>query len=395
MTGLPERLQVTLFRDMPAEGRTSMEVYASELASALRAHRWGQLTVDECSYDEVRLVRRGLPFPLAAKIDNYLSRFVGYPLSARRQRAHVYHIVDHGYGHLAYALDRSRTVVTCHDLMLLRAADGSVPQLPRPRIATAAFRVSLSALPRVAQVVADSETTKLDVTSYLGVPPERVVVIPPGVSPQFRSLPPAESAAACETLSPRLLGQGPFVLHVGSVSPYKNIEGLLRVFARVARTLESDAVLVRAGSKLEEKHLLLADSLGVADRIIDLGEVTTAQLVALYNRCDVLLFPSFYEGFGWPPLEAMACGTPVVTSTAPALVETTGDAALHEDATNHAALAAAVARVLSDAELRERLQARGLRRAGEFTWARTADRLGTLYEDVARAAARGHALERV
>src|SRR3972149_11028354 len=121
-TALP--LRVTLFRDMAAEGRTSMEVYADELASALRARESDRLAVDEYPSDEVRLARRAPSLPLAGKIDNYLSRFVAYPLSARSRRAHVYHIIDHGYGHLAYALDPSRTVVTCHDLMLLRPAAG-------------------------------------------------------------------------------------------------------------------------------------------------------------------------------------------------------------------------------------------------------------------------------
>src|SRR5205807_8863596 len=170
------------------------------------------------------------------------------------------------------------------------------------------------------------------------VAPERVHVVPQGVAAHFRPLDPERPAARRAALG---LSDRRLVLHVTSGGFYKNIATTLRVVAAV-RAAGHDAVLVRAGLGPQADESQLAASLDLDGAFLPLGTVSEDELVELYNAADVLLFPSFYEGFGWPVLEAMACGTPVVASDAAALVELADGAVLHAAPTDVDGLAAAV-----------------------------------------------------
>jgi glycosyltransferase involved in cell wall biosynthesis len=167
---------------------------------------------------------------------------------------------------------------------------------------------------------------------------------------------------------------------------YKNLPGVLRVLRRL-RADGLDVRVVRVGPGLWGADRALAERLGVLDSVVELGMIPDSDLPALYNAVDVLLFPSLYEGFGWPPLEAMASGTPVVCSRAGSLDEVVGDAALTADGEDVEALAWHVATVLNDGGLRDILIQRGLVHAARFTWDRAAGQMLDIYRDVlARAA---------
>jgi len=144
---------------------------------------------------------------------------------------------------------------------------------------------------------------------------------------------------------------------------------------------------VRVGRALPGEERALADRLGVADSVVELGHVPDEEIPALYNATDLLLFPSLYEGFGWPPLEAMASGTPVVCSRAGSLDEVVGDAALTADPEDVEALTWHAAAALTDGKLRATLIDRGLAHAARFNWDRTAEQMIALYRDVAAKAA--------
>jgi glycosyltransferase involved in cell wall biosynthesis len=360
-------ISVALFRDIPEERRLSMERFADGLEVALVES--DRVSAKSTTVNESRYAQRlGLSAPAG-----YLTRLIRYPLAAGRVGADIYHVIDQGYAHVAALLPHERTVVTCHDLMLLRAQEG-VAGFRGRRTSVIRYRWSTGFLPRVARVVCVSQSTRADVMRLGGVPEERIRVVPPGVERHFRSLPDPERVDLRASI-PGL--RRDVLLHVSTGHPYKNVEQTVRILTGLSR-FRFDPCLVRVGRPLGIEERALARELRVEDRIIELGIVSDARLVEIYNAADVLLFPSHYEGFGWPPLEAMACGTPVVASSAPALVEVVGDAGLIEAPTDTRGFVVAVSAVLECAELRRELREKGLARASAYSWQNTA----SAYEDI-------------
>lgn len=315
---------------------------------------------------------------------SHMARFIRYPVAAARLPADVYHVVDQAYADLAAFLPRARTVATCHDLMLLRAAeDGDVGFRGR-RSTVFRYRWSTSFLSRIARVICVTETTRRDAVRLRGVAEGRTSVIPPGVDERFRPVDAKEEARA---QFPKLSPWEHVVLHVSTGHPYKNAAQTLRVVAAL-RDAGLRTCLARVGRPLKPDERQLAQALRIDDALIELGLVSDEQLVHAYRAADVLLFPSYYEGFGLPPLEAMASGTPVVISQAPALLEVGGGAALAAPADDTRALTQAVRSVLEKADVRERLRERGLRRAQQFTWDRAREAYERVYIEVLSGAGR-------
>lgn len=313
------------------------------------------------------------------KLDGYIGRFVVYPRLVRRLDADIVHVIDHGQAYLLGSLDPSRVVVTCHDVILLALANGRIGATSVPPVALQLFRISLELMKRAAAIVAVSEQTKRDLMSMVKVPASRITVIPPGLNQPFS----ADPQRGAELRRKLRLGDGPLMLHMGRTF-YKNIPGVLRVVHRL-RASGVPVRLVRSGRALAGAERDVAQRLGVLDAVVELGGVSDAELPALYNAVDLLLFPSLYEGFGWPPLEAMASGTPVVCSRAGSLDEVVGDAALTADPEDIEALAWHAGSVLTDARLRDTLIARGLAHAAQFRWDRTARAIMDVYRRVAEA----------
>jgi len=224
---------------------------------------------------------------------------------------------------------------------------------------------------------------KADVERHLRLPPERVRVVPLAAAPSFRPLEDATKMAAVRAkydLPER------FILNVGALEPGKNQATLVRAFRRLRRGgVEQALVIAGPPAWRYERLLRLVDRLGLTDEVRFLGYVPAEDLVALYNLADLFAFPSLYEGFGLPPLEAMACGTPMVCSNAASLPEVVGDAAITVDPYDVEGLAQAMHRVLTDASLREELRAKGLAQAKQFTWERTARETVAVYRQVLEA----------
>ncbi len=290
------------------------------------------------------------------------------PLHARRGRIDLLH----GPVNVAPLLARCPTVVTVHDLAFLRVPGGLTSH--RRRYLTAATRASVR---RARRVIAVSASTKRDVVELVGVPPERVVVIPLAADERFRPLP--DDVLARFRAEQRLTC--PFILYVGTLEPRKNVPVLLRAFAAIAKAFPHELILVGAeGWLTSEIHTTLAD-LRLGDRVRLAGYGDPAALPGWYGAADLLVYPSRFEGFGLPPLEAMACGTPVIVSNATSLPEVGGDAVLTIDPDDIAGLAAAMRRVLTDPALAAGLRARGLARAATFSWERTARETVRVYRE--------------
>lgn len=284
-----------------------------------------------------------------------------YPVWARRHRGTLHHVLDHSYGHLLFALDPARTVLTVHDLAPIRFPGR------RGGISGIAFAIAWRGVRRARQVIVPSDFVAAELQSHIDLPADRIRVVPMGVSPDFEPQSPERDRAT----RARHAGDTHFVLlHVGRSSIRKDLPTLLRAVATLRRRVP--VVLLQAGARPSTFERTLVRELGLGGAVRFLGAVPDTELVGLYSAADVFVFPSRYEGFGMPVLEAMACGTPVVCSNAAALPDTAGDAALTVPAGAPAALADTIGRVLKEPSLREELIALGRRRARDLAWERCA-----------------------
>jgi glycosyltransferase involved in cell wall biosynthesis len=271
-----------------------------------------------------------------------------------------------------------RAVVTIHDCIHLM-----FPQYLPNRLAYGYARANLwAATKRAERILTVSETSKADILRYCDVPAERIIVVYNAIDDRFATPPEPE---AVERVRERYQLDGPFALYVGNIKPHKNLERLIDAFDLVRRGGFERLELLIIGDQISKYPRLrrAVDKHKLHKHVRFLGFVADDTLAALYRLATVFVFPSLYEGFGLPPLEAMASGTPVVTSNRSSLPEVVGDAAVLVDPYSAASIAEGIQKVLSDAELRRTLTQRGLARAMQFSWESSVRRIHEVYMDVA------------
>jgi glycosyltransferase involved in cell wall biosynthesis len=325
-----------------------------------------QLTPDERAALHVRTVPARLESPL------HRTRFeqIALPRLLRELRADVYH----GLAFVAPIAAPCPTIVSVMDLSFLTHPHTHRP-IPRLYLRT----MTQLSCRRARRIIAISEWTKRDIVRCYGIDPARVDAIPLAVDHErFRPLSP-DARRAFRTAH----GIGDrAVFYLGSIEPRKNLTRLIDAFAR----LPQPAQLFIGGSLAWKYDEILArvQRLGLHERVHMLGRIEPQDLPAWYSACTVFAYPSLYEGFGFPPLEAMACGAAVVSSDASSLPEVVGDAGLTVAPTDVDALARALARLLDDDDLRRSLQQRAVARAAAFTWERVATQTIAAYEQMRR-----------
>lgn len=291
------------------------------------------------------------------------------PVIARRERLDLVH----GLAFIAPLACSCPTVVTVHDLSF-----ALFPEFFRGPNAAYLRLFTHLACRRAAAVIAVSENTRADVMRLYGVPGGRVTAIPHGVSPVFKPRSPEEIARFKQERGlPDHL-----ILFLGTLEPRKNLVNLLEAFARLSPPFPARLALAGGKGWYYEPILAAVERLGLKDQVIWPGYIPAGELPLWYNAADVFAFPSRYEGFGMPVLEAMACGTPVVTSTAACLPEVAGDAALAAAPDDVDGLSEALRRALTDSALRDDLRRKGLARAARFTWQDAAHRTADVYRQV-------------
>lgn len=319
--------------------------------------------------------------PRLLRLAEDLARHFLYPKQLRGLEADVYHILDHSYGHLINALPSERTVVTCHDLIPLE-----VPEMWRHGFSRQTglrlYRRAVNGMARAACIVADSAHTRDDVLKHLPVDPDRIRVVYLGVDAAFRPLPDAERPAFCQKWGGDK-EEGTTLLHVGGTDPYKNIPGLLHILARVKERLPGPVRLAKVGAGFTATQQRLIQELHLEGNIHPLGRVSREELIEIYNAAEVLVYPSLHEGFGWPPLEALACGLPVVAAGVASIPEVVGEAGiLCPDPHDAEAFAEGICQVLGDPGLRAERVQKGLAQARKFTWEKCARETLQVYESV-------------
>lgn len=264
----------------------------------------------------------------------------------------------------------TRTLLTVHDLTFVRAPGSASPRLKRyldqvvPRSAH-----------RADHILADSQATKDDLVALYGILAEKITVLLSGVNPRFK---PAPLEMQAHVRAKYKIGNGPFVIAVGTVQPRKNYERVMQALAALPPALnEVRFVIVGGRGWLQGPILETAQTLG--DRVLFTGFADDADLPALYSAARCLAFPSLYEGFGLPILEAMACRTPVLTANVSSLIEVAGETAVLVDPLSVGQIRDGLESLLTDETLRTQLIEGGFTQAAAFTWERAAQQLRDLY----------------
>ena len=347
--------------------------YTDQLVRSLGAVLGSDLTVfltkAADGLDGLPISRVRAPFPTPNEYFRALWEQTVVPVEVARLRPDVYHSPNYI---LPLSL-RCPTVVTIHDLFYLQ------PSLFRLRSHLYLSALAGHAIRRATRIICVSDYTRDRLLEHFPAAEPRIRVVGEGVDPRFRPAGAAEVESAREWLDL----DAPYVLYVGTIEPRKNLDRLLRAFT---------GAVTRGGLP---HHLVIAGAVGwktgalreayastpLATRIHFPGYVPEVLLPALYSGADVFAYPSLAEGYGLPPLEAMACGTAVLTSNTSALAETAGAAALLVDPLDEEALSEGLERLLADPGERQRRAAAGLRQAAEHSWERTAERTLAVYRE--------------
>jgi glycosyltransferase involved in cell wall biosynthesis len=295
------------------------------------------------------------------------------PWVLHRERPDVFHAPHYVLPPAA----RCRSVVTIHDCTHLM-----FPQYLPSRAAYAYARASMwSAVRRSHRILTVSEASKRDIIHFFGVPADKIVVAYNAIDERFRTAPPEEDVARVRE---RYQLHHEFVLYVGNIKPHKNLVRLIEAFDMLRQRGFDALKLLIIGDEISKLPALrrAVHSHKLHKHVRFLGFQPDETLAILYRLAAVFVFPSLYEGFGLPPLEAMACGTPVVTSNVSSLPEVTGDAAVLVDPYDVRAIADGIERVLTDPALSQELREKGIARSREFSWERSVARTHELYQEV-------------
>ncbi len=369
-------MQVCLESQAAVTQRAGVGRYVRRLAEGLGATA-GDRTLRLAYFD---FKRRGDPFPvpgadwrpirlLPGRAARGLWKTVGWPPFDRLSGpADCFHFPNF----ILPPLRRGRTVVTIHDVSFRRHPACAEPA----NLAFLEARIA-DTVRRADAIITDSQFSAGDIVELLGAPPDRVHAIHLGIEPEFRAAPPA----AVEALRRRLGLDRPYLLAVGTIEPRKNLPLLAEAFERLD-DFDGDLVLAGMPGWRTDGIFERLRASPRAARIRHVQYVPDADLPALYTGAACLAQPSLYEGFGFPPLEAMACGTPVVASTGGSLPEVLGDAAELVERFTPEAWTDRLRLVLTDTARRERLAARGRAQAARYRWEETARRTWQVYEEV-------------
>jgi glycosyltransferase involved in cell wall biosynthesis len=337
-------MKVLLLGNYVNDGQESMQRFASFMAQGLAQ-----------AGHEVRLLRPpsilGRLHPSwqgVGKWLGYVDKFAWFPLVLKTavEQADVVHICDHANAVYTRQIESAPHVVTCHDLLAVRSALGDIPQNPTRWTGRQLQRLILKGLTAAQHIACASNGTRNDVLRIGGVSEHRVSRVYNSLNYPYSRMEMAEATSRLRRLS--VDPCQPFVLHVGGNQWYKNRLGVMRIFSSLRRMTTPDSFkLVMVGKPwTAEMRRYVADN-DLADVTLELTAVADEDLRALYSSATVMLFPSLEEGFGWPIVEAQACGCPVATSKRPPMDEVAGDAAIYVDPENPDSAAATLKHALN------------------------------------------------
>ncbi len=309
---------------------------------------------------------------------SFLTNLLSMPYSINKSKIDILHIPAHYHTQVTpFFLNRNlKKILTIHDLTPLLFSQTHIKK------DAMLWNSSLKLIKgKVDVIITDSVNTKIDCIKHLKIPEEKIKVVPLAADTRYKPL--SNLKMVKEELKTKYNLKIPFILYVGTLEKRKNIPTLLKAFSKIKdKHINHKLVIIgRKGWKYNEIFETV-HKLGLKDDIIFTGYVPDEDLVKFYNASDLFVYPSLYEGFGLPPLEAMACGTPVITSNTSSLPEVVGDAGIMVNPYEIDTLADEMHKILNDKSLQDNLRKRGLKRAKSFSWSKTASQTWKIYQDV-------------
>ncbi len=297
------------------------------------------------------------------------------PVWLSQEKADLFHLPQNGFRIPTRC--SCKLVVTIHDLIPY-----FLPEMVRPSFLKRFTNEMPTIVERSDRIITVSGTSKKDIVNVFKVNPEKIVVIPSAPTSAFRLLPKSQTS---NWLRETYGLKRPYILYVGGLNPRKNVIELIYAYAKIRKQLPGGQPLIILGP--EGKHLsklrLLGEVLNITpEELIFPGFIDSVELPHFYNGADLFVYPSLYEGFGLPPIEAMACGTPVITSNVSSLPEVVGEAALTVNPYDTLELAETILKVLSDDSLRSELSRKGLEHSRKYNWRDIAERVLRVYRDL-------------
>ncbi len=384
-------MRVLLIGNYPHDAQESMQRFAAMMLSGLEAAGiTAELIVPTPCFGRFKRSGTGL-----GKWLGYIDKFLLFPILLRKKLSTlnfqlspqhhgllaepristrlVVHICDHSNAFYTRYLQDVPHVVTCHDLLAVRSARGEVPENPTRWSGRQLQEMVAKGLARAQHVACDSEATQRDVHRLISLPKDRVSVISIGFNYPYSPMPEPEARSRIKSLSesatPTNNPASPrpgFILHVGGNQWYKNRLGVLRIYARAVATNPATPNLVMAGKPFTAEMESYIAAYHLLERVRSIEGCGNEDLRAIYSLADLLLFPSLAEGFGWPVIEAQACGCPVLCSSIEPFPEVTlGTACMHEPA-DEPGFAAELLRLLAQPDARRALTTQGLANARRF-----------------------------
>ncbi|MGB9418701.1 MAG: glycosyltransferase family 1 protein [Acidobacteriaceae bacterium] len=373
-------MKVLLVGNYLPDRQDSMQFYASMLEAGMRARG-----------HEVRLLQPPAVLGQRVAESSPLSKWLGYAdkfvlfrseLRRAAASAEIVHLCDHSNAMYVPALAHSAHVITCHDILAIRSGMGHYPENPVSVTGRMFQRLIARGLRRAKAIVCVSGKTRDDLRQYLGVPADRLYVIPNALHWPYKPV-------SAETCLPWLTSVGlrpgePYFFHIGGNHWYKNRGAAIEIFAELRKLPQyAGARLVMAGGPMNSALQTIAQRHRLGDALLEAVGLSNEQLEALYSCALALLFPSLEEGFGWPILEAQACGCPAVTTDRAPMNDVAGGAAILIDPSQPETAARMIAEGLRDTT---RLRTDGLRNAASYTAERMFEQCEVLYRETATAA---------
>ncbi|MGQ9630795.1 MAG: glycosyltransferase family 4 protein [bacterium] len=311
------------------------------------------------------------------RLSRYLEKItweqINLLISARRGKFDIFHLLYAAGPCVPLA---QKTIVTVYDTIRF-----IFPEYTRSPFMGAYYKICDRAIRRADRIITPSQNSRRDIEKFFGVPPEKIAVIPIGANPIYQ---PVSDGRRIDRVKEKYGIEGDYILYAGGLVPHKNVSALIDAFSIVRRDAGKHHLIIVGNLKKRgvEKLTRKVDALGLGESVRLTGFADECDMPALYSGATVFAYPSLYEGFGLAPLEAMSCGAPVAVSNSSSIPEVVGEAGVYFDPRNPSDIAEKILKLLSDGELREEMRRRGLERAREFDWLKTARETLSVYEEL-------------